>query len=281
MIESKQIRVEGSRPAMSMKSVKRDVCEKRSGERGNVLFLILIAVALFAALSYAVTSSSRSGSKDQGREKNVIGGAEITQYPAGLRTAILRMIIAGVANDELYFDTPAVFGAGLAIDDTDGDETDETRAVFHPAGGGAAYQVANPELMSTGAQQAWIFSGDYSVNRIGITANAATGSDLIAFLPNVTRSVCLRINEQLGITVTVDANGDGIPAGGTNLGVPVVGDNMTEANPGYSYVADHRIGTIPGGPDFAGQPYGCYDADDGNGPTSAQPYVYYHVLVER
>ena len=68
---------------------------KRSGERGNVLFLILIAVALFAALSYAVTQSTRSGSGDASGETNLISSAQLTQYPAGIRTSIVRMIIAG------------------------------------------------------------------------------------------------------------------------------------------------------------------------------------------
>ncbi|HEY8190982.1 MAG TPA: hypothetical protein VIG74_01055, partial [Alphaproteobacteria bacterium] len=62
----------------------------RKGERGNVLFLILIAVALFAALSYAVTQSSRSGGGDANSETNLINSATLTQYPAGLRTSIIR-----------------------------------------------------------------------------------------------------------------------------------------------------------------------------------------------
>ena len=69
----------------------------RDSERGNVLFLILIAVALFAALSYAVTQSSRSGGGDAGKETNLVNSAQLTQYPAGIRTAIVRMIVGGTA----------------------------------------------------------------------------------------------------------------------------------------------------------------------------------------
>ncbi len=89
----------------------------RNGESGNVLFLILIAVALFAALSYAVTQSSRSGGGDAASETNLINSSTITQYPAGIRTALVRMIVSsGVTADELSFNTPSDFGAGLPID---------------------------------------------------------------------------------------------------------------------------------------------------------------------
>ena len=75
-------------------------------ERGNVLFLILIAVALFAALSYAVTQSSRSGGGDATDETNAVNAASITQYPTGVRTAILRMTIDGTDVTTIEFNDP-------------------------------------------------------------------------------------------------------------------------------------------------------------------------------
>src|SRR5690606_2698113 len=84
---------------------------RREAESGNVLFLILIAVALFAALSYAVTQSTRSGGGDASGETNLISSAQVTQYPASVRTSLVRMIIGGKSIDTpITFNTPSDFG---------------------------------------------------------------------------------------------------------------------------------------------------------------------------
>ena len=86
------------------------VSANRISERGNVLFLILIAVALFAALSYAVTQSSRSGGGDAGSETSLVDSAQVTQYPAAVRTAIIRQIVSkNITASQLEFNSPTNF----------------------------------------------------------------------------------------------------------------------------------------------------------------------------
>lgn len=71
----------------------------RPEERGNVLFLILIAVALFAALSYAVTSSNRTGGGNVSKETARANAAAIIQYGAALKIAVTRMQISNGCTD--------------------------------------------------------------------------------------------------------------------------------------------------------------------------------------
>ena len=232
----------------------------RSGERGNVLFLILIAVALFAALSYAVTQSTRSGGGDANKETTLVNSSTITQYPASIKTAIVRMLVSnGVTVDELSFDPPADFTAELT--------TDVMRAqnVFHPLGGGASYTEAPASVMANNAPGAWRFNVQNQIANIG--QNGANGNDIIAFLPGVSKSICDRIHQQLGIAT--------IPAE-TTIDIADT-DDKTRANAAVPTTAGEEIGNSGGVSDLNGQPQGCFEF----APGSPATYVYYHVLVER
>lgn len=239
----------------------------RASESGNVLFLILIAVALFAALSYAVTQSSRSGGGDTG-EKTLVSSSQITQYPSGIRTAIVRMIIAGTGVEDLIFDDPSNFSTLEAA----GADT-EKKSVFYPTpGGGATYSLAPPDAMASGTQGTWIFSSKYQVKNIGSNV-AGTGNDVIAFLNGVSKGLCTKIDTQLGIALN---SGDAPTLSELNT-PPAAADNMSSGTgsatggPGIPASATAVIGNTSTG--FAGQPFGCGKITGG--------YIYYHVLVER
>ena len=262
----------------------------KKNEEGNVLFLILIAVALFAALSYAVTQSTRSGSRDTDREQSLISSAQITQYPASVRTAILRMVIGGTATSDLLFDPPSDFVACAGDAETIcPNDAVRLNAVFHPDGGGTPYQLAQPDILAAGnPQQQWIFSSGWEVDQIGISDGVATpsGNDIVAFLPNLAPSVCRRINEELGIATGGDTDGDEIPPTDSAAAtLPTVLDHNMEwtATPaGQRGICSDAVcqGDVIDGP-FAGQPYGCYDTSDGDGTAGNGPFIYYHVIGER
>lgn len=71
-------------------------------QRGNILFLILLAVVLFAALAYAVTSSLRAGGKDASSETIQAGAAAISQYVALLRSEVNRMMLINGCKPENF-----------------------------------------------------------------------------------------------------------------------------------------------------------------------------------
>ena len=242
----------------------------RQSESGNVLFLILIAVALFAALSYAVTSSSRSGGGDANDETNLISSSTITQYPASVRTAMIRMQVSdGVSTNEFEFNSPAGTG-GVA------DYTDCTAGfgfcVFHPDGGGATFVPGSADVMAGGTQTDWIFSSANEIEDVGRSSGtnnnaAANTAEIIAFLVGINQGVCQRINDQLGIA--------GIP---TETGIDFTFANSMVNTDGSSppgIQASGTGGTI--GSDVAaldGQAFGCFQQPAGT-------YIYYHVLIEQ
>lgn len=228
-------------------------------QSGNVLFLILIAVALFAALSYAVTSSTRSGGGNANRETNLINSAQVTQYPAGINTAITRMIIAGIDETEIRFNVPAEFD----------DLTNVDNGVFHPNGGGVSYVQAPGTAMEDGDPGEWFFNAHMEVIQIGL--DGVGGNDIIAFLPGIRQAICQRINEEYGIGTTIPVlDGDRSA---------LYRERMVELTADYTFPTTDQIDIDDGTNVFDGQPFACFqNAASG---TFAGEYVYYHVIFER
>lgn len=235
---------------------------QRAGEQGNVLFLILIAVALFAALSYAVTQSSRSGGGSANNETSLISSATVTQYPASIRTAIIRMMVSNnIAASELQFNAPSDFSAC----------TSTARCVFHPSGGGATYAPSPADVVTTGSVQPWVFNGENQVWNVGTSATPPTSAtvEIIALLPNVKDAICNKINTELGIGSTP-----------TETGIDVTHALGTGANGGgITWVNGLAAGGAPGtigdssGSSLNGQAFGCFKQSSVN--------YYYHVLIEQ
>lgn len=100
-------------------------------------------MALFAALSYAVTNSGRGGSGID-KEQAKIDVSQMLQYGAMLRTATQRLVIFGLAPESVRINNGGV-GAPC--------ETGED-CVFAPEGGGASsidmHNVGTDDLTSIG-----------------------------------------------------------------------------------------------------------------------------------
>ncbi|MGB1077042.1 MAG: hypothetical protein ACPG05_01945 [Bdellovibrionales bacterium] len=115
--------------------------ENKSNERGNVLFLILIAVALFAALSFAVTSSSRGGG-DADAEKAELDQAVSDNCVSNVQAAELKVsLLNGCASDQISYELEDGTNPNASA------PADESCHVFRRSGGGAyacgAYLVAS------------------------------------------------------------------------------------------------------------------------------------------
>lgn len=231
--------------------------------KGNVLFLILIAVALFAALSYAITQSGRGGGSGISKENTQIRAAQAVQALAAIKAAAMRMVLSGVSVDDIKVHTPG--SVAEPCTDTDG------TCLFTPDGGGATWPVFpddtyNQELIAAinlpainlGKAKA-TSAGDAcgssdcpgSVAGIG-TALPEVGIGLAA----ITESVCAAINKGLG-----------------RSSIPVQDPTDFAANFGSGYV------TFTATP---GEEALCVDISEAAfGNPAAGFYIYYQVLIAR
>jgi hypothetical protein len=228
-------------------------------ERGNALFLILIAVALFAALSYAITQSGRGGGNVSNQTALITAG-QVTEQPADVRAAVTRMIVTGISPASVTYT-----GAATVND------------VFDQTGlGGGATNVPPPvaALATATDTDAWTYvpagttaAGIFSV---GVGTSSTGGGLAIAVLQpaaganhGVVLAVCNAINKGLGFPAAA-------------LAAPPVGLNgpVVWATPGV-YAAAGSATTIHDATFLTGQDYACFQN------TTGSLYTYYGTLIDQ
>lgn len=118
-----------------------------SKRRGNILFLILLAVVLFAALSYAVTQSLRGGGSNANAEKGAVKAADVVNYFTNIRMAVQRIRLVNQCSDiQISFDHNNGAAQCLTSEtpatnhENPNSPTNCTCHVFHPLGGGVPYR---------------------------------------------------------------------------------------------------------------------------------------------
>ena len=189
-------------------------------EQGNALFLILIAVALFAALSYAVTSSGRGGASTS-KEQATLAAAQLLQIGATMKTAVLRQTITGTDATSLYFSTGA--GGKVSVTGTVFDLcASGANCFWAPDGPGIPVPSFPPNItdeVSGGPAPYWIFFSYADARAI-----KGAGQDNVAepymMYYNLKKDICTEINRQMGLgaaipTVTVSSPASPQPAGTT------------------------------------------------------------------
>ena len=172
----------------------------RTAERGSVFYIILIAVALFAALMFTFTRSARQGGSSLSGKQAELAATSILSDAQNFQTMIQRVTDRGVSESSLSFETPQSPAYANA------DCTDETCRIF---AGGRRYPAPDGSWLDA-SQSArpwygkWWFTGETCVYLVGTGGNDCfqqpdSAMDLVVILPWVRRDICLRINSDLGV----------------------------------------------------------------------------------
>lgn len=218
-------------------------------QRGNVLFLILIAVALFAALSYAVTSSERTSGSDTKSEQTALVVSQVIQYGADLKSAYLRMKISNeCTDDQISYENN--FNEWSYVNSNA--PTDFRCHMFNPAGGSVA--PLNPNIIDSNQpvvrSSQWQFLTTQSTGGFGSATD-----DLIAYGKVGSESMCKMINQKVN---NLDA-------------APEVVIAIVAAGPNHSSAFNPDFGPL------WGKTVGCFYAEH----VYSRGYWFYEVLEIR
>lgn len=156
-------------------------------QHGNILLYVLIAIALFGALSFTLARLSRN---DQGlvveEAKSELYAGQLIAYASEAKSAVDQMMIVSTSIDSMDFTLPGQSGYNSAP---------YGNKIFHPQGGGFTIGSIPPEAIheiSAVPPAGWYMQ---RFNNVEWTKTSA--QDVILTAYQITKPVCESINRKI------------------------------------------------------------------------------------
>jgi hypothetical protein len=159
-------------------------------EKGNVLFLILVIVAIFSCL-FMLLSQHDMTTRVPNLQKDNISSTSTIQYAKSIEKGVKRLKKNNVTLDQIQFYAP--------IDTKfNQDDIDTKIQLFHPDGGGVTYYPVDRDAVEKVTKTLGEYqNGNWHFFKINIKGIGSDKPVLIALLYRVKQDVCENINQQL------------------------------------------------------------------------------------
>lgn len=244
----------------------------RQSESGSVIWFILLAVILLAALTISISRSSDTVEQSGDRERARIVASDMMRYAKGLEQAISKMRMNGMSENQISFENSFLSGYENNFC------TDTSCRVFHKEGGGQNYRVPPSDWLDAAysAEDHYgtiLFTGNACVPDVGNYSEGGTCEadnstlELMMIVPFIKKSICLEINRM----VDLGTGGADPPKDDTNAWDGTVSNAMFKGlfNNGNDLV---DLGNV-----MEKYPVGCFQGDT----IPAGGYHFYYTLVAR
>ena len=248
--------------------------------RGNVLFLILIGIAVFASMTFGIMQSQRGGTMNLDQEKLANDIDKIISYGAAIERSLNALLLqSGCDITEVSFDH-----TDSSVYDTNGyyknpnAPGDYSCHVFNPSsgvlsGGGIEWKTP-PSIAQDNGSSEYGFYGHKGVAQLG-RSDGRDGIDLIMGA-KLSYDACVLVNEKAG----VDNPGGDPPSYSGSFDFPLVASQTFPiAGSGPSnqdgFISGGYIGTGGQANEVAGHKMGCIYS------TSDSEYDFYYVVLAR
>lgn len=223
----------------------------RGHERGNAIFIVLIGVVLFAAVTFVISSGRDTGTKTLDEEEARLAATEVIQFGNAVKIAVERLLRIANADELNTAGNGILFSASGAHADYGVPGAQPKTEIFHPSGGGIIY--TDPPAGTCTSACSYEFTGQIKV--------PAMGTDLYEFtmvLAPIDEVVCKQLNK-------VWQNGFATP--------PVENALVLERFDGSAFPGTNLIAMTNA---VSGKKAFCYKEG-----TGAERYIYVHVIRSR